>query len=92
MALLGFCIYGLIHIEFGLELQDLAPRYSYLRAFDIQLRRYFKTYDPPVEIFFPTAETPWWSDGYLKMVDDLQKDLISKKIKKKKTIKNHPNI
>lgn len=76
MTVLGFCIYGSLHIKFGLDLQDLAPYNSYLRAFDNQLRRHFNTYDIPVDVFFPTKETPWWSSGYLAMVQELEDDLI----------------
>lgn len=76
LVLLCFCFYEFFCIKFGLDLQDLAPRDSYLRSFDDELRKNFNTYDIPVDIFFPTEGTPWWTSGYLNMIEDLQTDLI----------------
>lgn len=75
-VLLVFSVRGFLHLKLGLDLQDLAPKSSYLRAFDNQLHRHFNTFDIPADIFFSTEGTPWWSSGFLAALQDLESDLI----------------
>eukprot|EP00915_Cephaloidophora_sp_WS-2016_P004522 GHVH01006055.1.p1 GENE.GHVH01006055.1~~GHVH01006055.1.p1 ORF type:complete len:1155 (+),score=179.44 GHVH01006055.1:848-4312(+) len=57
----GFAVistYGLLHVEQGLDLEDLAPDSSYLKEFDDLSKKYFTEFDVPTSLFFK-KDIPW---------------------------------
>lgn len=80
LLLIAVSSVGFARLDSGLDLRDLAPSRSHLRAFDADIERYFGVYDAPTDIGFMDASTAWWSPQFVAALQRFDQELVKRRL------------